>query len=249
MILTDELNIQKRSANLIYATVRDVPGAQRWRLLAAPRLEAAYGPTLGLAGGTAQQLFVFDQGRGYISPTRAGVPQSDSARGQTRLLWDPEEFATPVNVYPNNYIPGDDRVVYLRAQRWDPTAGAWGTPGPIAVVPPAGFYSSPRAVFTMIAMAPNLGTGAYDMTPVDVMPPNSMVLTLPIRGQTFQITNLAPSVGGAPLYVSFSPGMPPYVILPQQNLSLVGVTPTAFYLGSPNGNPRFSLAVATSTSL
>ena len=249
MILTDEINIHRRTRGLINASVRDVPGTERWRLLAAPRLEAAFGPLQGLAGGTAQELFQFQQGAGLISPSaRGAVVGNDSRKGSTPLLWNPEDYATPPNVYPNNYIPGDDQVVFLRAQRWDPAGAAWGTAGPIVVVPPASFQVNPRNIFTFQAAAPNLGTGAYDTTPVDVLPGNSMVVTFAVRGQTFQITNHAAG-GGAVLYVAFGPGLPPYVILGQQSLNLTGVTPSALYLGSPTGNHRFSVAIGSSTSL
>lgn len=243
----DILSSQYRSPNLMNLTLPKRPGILRYQINGAARLNDAYGAVMGTAGFGTLPMFTVENGgefrsRSVLSRRLPAVEESN--RGLTRMVIDPDDFATPVNAAAS-YIPSDDQTMFFRVLPI-PATGV-GVEGPIVIVPPYDFFSTKEPVFSVTAQAPNLGIGVFPPNLPDFMIPGVLNFMVPAYGTTIAIRNLDP-VGGTPLFVSFHPGSPPTVLMPGDDISLTGAGAPEFFVAAPNGNPWFTIRIAVVNS-
>jgi len=240
---------QYRSQNQINITLPKRNGVDRYDLVGAARLNDAYGPVMGTSGFGALPILSVLNGGDFRSQSiqNRGLPGiEESGRGLTRAVFDPNDYATPMDPGAS-YLPNDDATLFLRVIAQN-TTGAPSPAGPILVIPPYDFFSTKEPVFTVTAQAPNLGIGVFPPNIPDTLIPGVLNFLVPAYGTTISIRNLDPLVGGFPLFVSFHPGTPPTVLMPGDDISLTGAGAPEFFMASPNGNPWFTLRIAVVNS-
>lgn len=241
-------SLQYRSQNMVNMTLPNFPGVPKIRVLGAARLNDAYGNVAGVGGGGALPMFEVQTGGTYVSPSvraRKLPAVEETNRGLTRMVFDPDNFATPAEAPGTSYLPTDDQTLFLRVQLWNPTLGAWNPSGPILAIPPYDFFTTKEPVFTVTAKAPNLGIAAWPAALPDYLPPTVMNFMVPAYSATASILNLD---AGKVLFTSFHPGVPPTVVLPQGELSVTGAGIPEFFMGAADSNPWFTIRVAVVNS-
>ena len=240
-------SIQYRSPNYINMTFPILAGVQKIRVSGASRINDAYGNVAGVGGGGPIPMFEVSSGATYSSPSVKArkIPFEDTNRGVTRMVIDPDDFATPAQAAGTSYLPTDDQTLFIRIETWNPVAGAWNPPGPIMIIPPYDFFTTKEPVFTVTGLTPNMALGAWPAGLPDFMPPTVMNFMLSAYSQTISVGNLDPA---RVLFASFHPGMPPTVILPQSDMGLTGAGVPEFFVGCPDGNTWFTLRIAVVNS-
>lgn len=245
--LRDIPSIQYRGPNQVNLTIPVQPGVEFFELRGAARLNDAYGNVAGVPGFGALPIMRVPNGgqaRSKSIQNRRLPAIEESGRRLSRIVFDPDDFATPFDPAAS-YLPPDDNSIFVRVAPFDPVAGAFLSEGPIMVVPPPDFFSTKEPVFTVTGVAPNLGIGAFPPNIPDVMPPDSLNFMLPAYNATLSVRNLDLAL---PLFVSFHPGVPPTVLPPLTDLSMTGSGIPEFFVACPNGNPWFTLRVAAINS-
>lgn len=242
-------SILYRQPNYLNMTFPIQPGVPKIRVSGAARLNDAYGNVAGVGGGGALPMFEVLSGATFKSPSvmAKNHPFEDINRGITRMIIDPDDFATPAQPPGTSYLPTDDQTLFLRVETWNPVLNTWNAPGPITIIPSYDFFTTKEPVFTVTGLAPNMAVGAWPAVLPDFMPPTVMNFLLPAYSQTVSIANLA-AVGGDTLFVSFHPGMPPTVVKPDKDFGLTGSGIPEYFIGADNGNPWFTLRVAVVNS-
>ncbi len=242
-------SILYRQPNYINMTFPILPGVPKIRVSGAARLNDAYGNVAGVGGGGALTMFEVLSGATFASPSVRSkkVPFEDTNRGVTRMIFDPDDFATPAQPPGTSYLPTDDQTLFIRIEAWNPALNAWAAAGPITIIPPYDFFTTKEPVFTVTGIAPDMALGAWPAGLPDFMPPTVMNFMLPAYSQTISIVNLD-AVGGNTLFVSFHPGMPPTVVKPDKDFGLTGSGVPEYFVGADNGNPWFTLRVAVVNS-
>ena len=240
-------SIQYRSQNYINMTFPILAGVQKIRVSGAARLNDAYGNVAGVGGGGAIPMFEVSSGATYSSPSvRARkIPFEDTNRGVTRMVFDPDDFATPAQAPGTSYLPTDDQSLFIRIETWNPVSGSWNPPGPIMIIPPYDFFTTKEPVFTVTGYAPDMALGAWPAGLPDFMPPTTMNFLLPAYSTTVSVGNLD---AGKVLFTAFHPGMPPTVILPEMDMGLTGAGIPEFFVGCPDGNIWFTVRIAVVNS-
>lgn len=238
-------SINYRSANLIRSTFPVMPNISKIKIAGAARLNDAYGSAAGVNGFGTVDMFEVGSGLTYTSPgvlARKVQNPEESTRGRTVMIYDPDDFATPVN-NAASYIPGDDFATFIRLIPFFKSNSSYGSPGPILIVPPYDFFSTEKPTFTVTAIAPNLGLGGTFPThiPDFLGPLGAMNFLAPGYCSTFSITNCD---GTNPLFFSFHPGMPPSVLLPKEDVTMTGSGIPEFFVAAPNANPWFSVRMS-----
>ena len=240
-----------RSQNLVNMTFPVLEGVPKIRVVGAARLNDAYGPGAGVISAPAPgwiPMFEVLSGLTYKSPSvkSKNIPLEDTNRRLTRMLFDPDDFATPAQpLGVGSYLPTDDQTLFIRIQTWNPATNAWNPPGPIMVIVPYDFFTTKEPVFTLTGQAPNMDIGPWPPAIPDFMPPSVLNFLVPAYSTTVSLVNLDP---GDPLFASFHPGMPPTVIPPRDNVALTGSGVPEFFIGSPDANPWFTLRIAVVNS-
>lgn len=241
-------SILYRHPNIIHMTYPIQQGVPKIKVVGAARLNDAYGNVAGTAGNGALDMFEVLSGATYLSPSvRARkVSIEDSNRNVTRMVFDPDDFATPWLPYSGGgagtYLPTDDQTMFLRIQLWNPVAAAWNPAGPIIVIPPYDFFTTKAPVFTLTGITPDLNIGAYPARP-DFLPPTVLNFMLPTYHDTISVENLGAD-GAAPIYLSFHPGVPITVVKGNAEFTLTGAGAPEFFIGCPNANPLFTIRVS-----
>lgn len=244
-------SLQYRSPNLVNMTLTNLQGYSKFRVNGASRLNDAYGNVAGVGGFGTINMFEVQMGGSFTSKglqLRRLPGVEESSRNLTKMAFDPDEFTTPMTAIAT-YLPTDDNVLFVRAQLFNDSLGAYIPEGPILVIPPYDFASTRSPVFTLTAKAPNLGIGAFPPNLPDVLLPTAMNFKLPAYTSTISIANLDPVAGGIPLFFSCHPGMPPTVVQPQQDVTLTGGGVPELFIAAPNGNPWFTIRVAMINSV
>ena len=239
--------IQYRSENLITSVFPIREGVTKFNVNGAARLNDAYGDVAGVGGSGTITMFEAYSGMTYKSPSAMVRKQStfeETNRGLTRMIWDPDDFTTPVNP-SGGYIPKDDHTLFLRLSMFDDASGTYLPEGPIVIVPPYDFFSTKEPTFTVTGIAPNLDIGDFPPNIPDVMLSTFMNFLLPAYSTTISIVNLDSTY---PIFFSFHPGMPPSVLMPNQETGLTGAGVPEIFIASPNGNPWFTVRVAVVNS-
>lgn len=236
-------SVQYRSQHQVVMTLPADLCQPKVRITGAARLNDAYGAVAGVGGAGCLPMFEVQAGGSYVSKgcQNARNQLMDTNRGLTRMVFDPDDFATPVQPVGTGYLPGDGQTLFLRVEQWNATTGAWDPPGPIMMVMPYDFFSTKEPVFTVSGQVPDMGLGAWPAGIPDYMPPLSLNFMAPAYSATVSLANLDSTKY---LFASFHPGMPPTVIPPHSEFTLTGSGVPEFYLGCPDGNPWFSVRVA-----
>ena len=240
-------SIQYRSPNMVNMTFPVVSGSSKFRVNAAARLNDAYGNVAGVGGFGTIPMFEVATGSTFCSSSILSrkLPAIDESNtGLSRVIYDPDEYATPQTLVAS-YIPSDDNVAFLRLQRYNDAGAAYLSAGPIMILTPYDFFTTRGPVITLTGKAPNLNIGAFPSNIVDTMPPESLNFLLPGYLSTISICNLDSSL---PLFFSLHPGMAPSVLRPQQEMSLNGGGSPEFFLACPNGNPWFTVLASVINS-
>ena len=240
-------SIQYRSANLVDMTMANIPGVPKIRISGAARLNDAYGDVAGVGGGGVLPMFEVMTGGTYLSPSVKSRKWSrdESGRDLTRMVFDPDDFATPAQAPGTSYLSTDDQALFLRVETWNPATGGWNPPGPIMIVCPYDFFTTKEPVFTVTGKAPNLDISDFPDVIPDFLPPTVLNFLVPAYSTTASVGNLDSS---KVLYVSFHPGMPPTVVLPQTDVTLTGSGVPEFFIGAASSNPWFTIRIAVVNS-
>ena len=241
-------SLQYRHPNQVNLTLPIREGISRIRVKGAARLNDAYGASGGVGGAGTLTMFEVQSGTSFISPglrARKIVPTEESNRRLTRMIIDPDDYATPQA--PGAYLPTDDCLSFLRVQLYNDATATWLPEGPILVVPSFDFFTTKGPTFTVSGIAPNLGVGAFPPNLPDTLGPGALNFKLPAFNNSISILNLD-TAGGETLLVSFHPGMSPMVVPAATTVSLSGVGVPELFLASPNGNPWFTLQISAVNS-
>jgi hypothetical protein len=165
------------------------------------------------------------------------------------MIFDPDDFSTPAQAPGTSYLPTDDQTIFIRISTWNPVTSVWNPPGPIVAIPPYDFMTTKQPTFTVTGIAPDLNIGAFPTAIPDFLPPTVMNFLLPAYGETVSVENPDTVAGGnKPIFVSYHPGVPPMVVMPEHEVCLTGAGVPEFFVASPNGNPWFTIRVAITNS-
>lgn len=240
-------SVQYRSPNVVNMLLPERPGSAKVRVLGAARLNDAYGAVSGTTGFGTIVMFETPTGSTYTSTSirkRGAYGPADTNRGQTRMIFDPDDFTTPVDPAAS-YLPSDDNVLFLRVETYNNAAGIYSPQGPILIVPPYDFWTTKGPVVTVTGMCPNLDIGVFPPNLPDTLGPGLLNFLLPGYLSTVSISNLDAT---HPLFFSFHPGLPPSVLKPGQDMTLTGGGSPELFLAAPNGNPWFTLRASAINS-
>lgn len=152
--------------------------------------------TLDLAFAGATAMFQVPSPGTYLSPgvrkRRTGHTQY-SNRGLARAMYDPEDFWVA-----GSTIPHDTDTAFLRVREVTP-AGVVLPEGPIYIVPPPAFFTTPRPSLSFSGTAPSVAAAPNLMPPI-----GSMNVVLPRFSDNLRIRNK----GGGTLFIASDWGMP-----------------------------------------
>ena len=238
--------VVERSKNYASIYFRDAPGILRYRVLAARDLNNAYvgqagSPRNGVVGvaGT-EELFILHGPGGYYRShdirTRGVGLIDESFRGQSRAIWNPDEFFNPPTTVA---IPPDKDIAFLRVQTATVASGnAFGTEGPILIFQSPGFAVVPRPALTLYGNAPTLVAAA----PGEIPPPESLEFKVPFYGDSLVITN---HDAANPLLISMGLDVPFMQVDPLQSFSHTSGQKDSLILAARVGTPAFSCLIST----
>jgi hypothetical protein len=189
------------------------PGVAAYRFGAANTLNVAF------AGVTT--MFDVPSGATFRSPTlrRSSLSRVGQVyRGSTVAHVDFTDYAAAT-------IHGDTGINFVRVSEIDST-GAVLNVGPILVVPPADFFTSPHRTLTLSGTTPNVAPASTGLPPT-----GSMVIVLPRMCDDLRIYN---DGGGASIFVSLGAGVPEIEVPTGTNITpmILAFGGTAIYLRS-----------------
>ncbi|MBQ73245.1 MAG: hypothetical protein CMJ67_10115 [Planctomycetaceae bacterium] len=177
-----------RYPGVISMAVANRPSVASYRFGAANTLDLAFAGVTALADVRKDTSF-----RSPTLVTSALNRSADSRKGQTRFSVDMNDYASLANV------SGDAATAYFRVQEID-HSGTARPAGPIMVVPPAYFNTSPYRTLSLTGTAPDT-TG----TPTGLPPAGVMVISLPVHVDDLTIYN-DDSSNEASLFIGLGPG-------------------------------------------
>lgn len=202
----------------------DKPEVLRWEVSADNTIDDAF--------ATPTSQFTVNKGIGYRSTT---IRQNGWGRTQyhdrnrTRVFVNWDDVWTAGSTQPHNSQPA-----YLRTREvfHDGSTGAW---SPILIIPPPGFFSSPRPSLTIRATAPNVAL------PGDSLPPaGAMHLILP-RFSDWLAVSTTSATG---LYVATKDNLPMQTLVGNSELAFYdGVTTELLLIGN-GGTSTFDVRAA-----
>ena len=222
-------HLGERSPGVSEFILANRPGVAVYRFGAANTLNAAF------AGVTT--MFDVRTGATFRSPTlrRSSLSRVEHAiRGKTVAQVDFTDYAAAT-------IHGDTGINFVRVSEIDST-GAVLNVGPILVVPPALFFTSPHRTITLSGTAPNVagaGTG---------LPPNgAMVISMPRMCDDLSIYN----DGGSSIFVSLGAGVPEIEVPTGTNITPMSLAfgGTDLYLRGDGGASAFRLTATVVSGL
>jgi hypothetical protein len=222
--MTTTPRLIERHNNYADLSIRTRAGVIAYRVGAANTLDTAF------AGTTA--MFTAKAGTSFRSK---GIRQAkkgrllESNRGLTRMVFDPDEYFAV-----GGDLPHDNKMSYVRVEEQNP-AGTFLSPGPILVMPPCGFWATPRPSLTLRGTAPNVATTA-DLTP----PPGAMVFVLPRFSDHVTIVN----EDAAALFVSFDSSMPEITVKAGATTALFDGAYNVVYVRGDGATVEFSMFFA-----
>jgi hypothetical protein len=174
------------------------PGVIEMAIITKPQV-ASYrfgaANTLDTAFTGVTTLFDVPRGTSFRSPTltMSSLNQcADTRKGQTRASVDMADYASAT-------VAGDSATSYFRVSEIN-HAGTVLNPGPIFVVPPPYFNTSPYRTLSLSGTAPNIAA-----TTTGLPPTGAMVISLPCHGDTLTFYN-DDSDNSRSLFVSLGAG-------------------------------------------
>lgn len=176
-----------RYPGVISMAVKNRPSVAEYRFGAANTLDSAF------AGVTP--LEDVRKGTSFRSPTLVASSLNrcaDSRTGQTR-------FSVDMNDYASAAVPSDAAMAFFRVQEID-YAGNIRPAGPIMVVPPPYFNTSPYRTLSLTGTAPDLTATATGLPPA-----GAMVISLPVHVDDLTIYN-DDAVNQNSLFIGLGPG-------------------------------------------
>jgi len=217
--------IVDRYPGIIEMAVTSRPSVASYRFGASNTLNAAF------AGVTT--LFDVLKGRSFRSPTLVASALNrcaDSRKGQTRASVDLADYASAT-------VPGDAAVSFFRVSEIN-YAGTVLNAGPILVVPPPYFNTSPYRSLPLTGTAPNVAGTATGLPPL-----GAMAISFPVHGDDLTFYN-DDSVNQGSLFVSLGAGQQEIEIPYNVNISPALVLPfagTVVYIRSGGATGAFRL--------
>lgn len=181
--------LTERYSRRVELVVPNNPQTSAFRFGAANTLDTAF-------AGTTVMFDLPNQGTyrsRYIRKKQWGLTQYHN-RGISRAFYDPEDFWALAPAV----MPHDTDIAFLRISQID-NAGVVLPEGPIFVLPPPGFFSTPRPVLTLQGTAPQVAA-----TPTGLPPAGAMHAYLPRYFDYATIINK----GAASIWISFNEGLP-----------------------------------------
>ena len=203
-------HLGERSPGITELLVRSRPGVAQYRFEAANTVDQAF-------TGTTTMFTVPRDGM-FRSPSlqRSSLSRVDgNYRGTTRAQINFDDYAAAT-------IHGDAAINFVRVTELDSTGAVMNT-GPLMVVPPADFFTTPMRTISLTGTAPNptsSGTG--------LPPEGALVISFPRAVDAISIYNDDPANS---LFVSLGDGMPEVEV------------PVA----SPVANSRYDILAGSST--
>jgi hypothetical protein len=198
--------------------IPEEPNTSRYRFRGHKSLDGAF---LGSA-----EMFEVLSGAHFVSPTpqsegRTGAVE-DSKRGQTRVLFDPNDYAS----HPS--LPPDSEMLFLRVEDFDIAAQAYLPPGPILLVPTVYQFGFQDSTITIYGTAPGVSA-----VPGDKPPATSLIFALPLFTTSVTIVNLD---GVNSLLVSTNRGTPMVPIPADGVINIDTGSISEMAVASENGN-------------
>lgn len=175
--------------------------------------------TLDTAFAGATSLADVRKGTSFRSPTLVASALNrcaDSRKGQTR-------FSVDMNDYASATVAGDAATSYFRVSEIN-HAGTVLTPGPILVVPPPYFNTSPYRTLALTGTAPNVAA-----TTTGLPPTGAMVIAFPVHADDLVFYNDDP--GENSMFVSLGAGQQE-IEIPYNTSNLTGPDMVLNYGGS-----------------
>jgi hypothetical protein len=182
-------NILDRASGQITLQFRNDPDILGYRVRVANSLTNAYGTANGLTGTGTTALLDVQRDQSYVSRTmrqRRTAILGDTTRGQTRAIYDPNEY-----VGLSAVVPPDNQLAFMRVQvrtRAAPTfpvAADNTNQSFILIVQDPMLSSVPHPTLTLSGLAPTVGTAAPGLP----APAGALVFRVPGYGEAIWITN------------------------------------------------------------
>ena len=220
--------IVDRYPGIIEMAVTNRPSVASYRLGAANTLDQAQ--TLVTTLATVRK------GTSFRSPTLVNSSLNrcaDSRKGQTRFSVDLADYTALANV------SGDTATAFFRVSEID-HAGTVRPVGPILVVPPSYFNTSPYRTLPLSGTAPTVAA-----TTTGLPPAGAMVISLPVHGDTLTFYNDDGAANS--IYVSLGAGQQEIEIMDGTSMTLA-FAGTAIYIRGDAASP-FRLTVTLVSGL
>jgi len=218
-----------------------------YRIRVANSLDNAYGAANGVPGVGTFALTALDTNRGTTRITkpiriRRTAISGDTTRGQTRVIFDPNEFFGAAAI-----VPPDKNLWFIRTQVRtvaSPTfpVGADNTnQSIISIIQDPSFFAVPRPALTLYGTAPAIGA-----TPGLPAPPQAMIFAVPAFADAIVITN---HDGALPLYFAAATDQPLMQLDPGTSISHASGMKDELVVCGGLGNPEFSIMISTVTGV
>lgn len=181
--------LTERHPRLVELVFNDDPAVQWYRVGASNTLTGAF-------AGTTAMFDVLNPGTfrsPYIRSKRWGLTQYHN-RGLSRAIYDPEDYWVAGGTLPHDADQG-----YLRVSPVDANKVV-GAEGPIFVLPPHTFFTTPRPLMTLQGEAPDVAA-----LPTGLPPLGSMHVVLP---RFFDYCGITNKDAANSLWLSFGRGTP-----------------------------------------
>ena len=239
-------NVLDRSRGHMVLQYINDPNILGYRLRVADNLDNAYGAANGVPGAGTFALTALDANRDTIRVTktirlRRTALSGDIVRGQTRMVFDPNEFfgANPV-------VPPDTSLWFVRTQVRTVASPAFPVGADntnqsiINIVQDPEFFSVPRPALTLYGTAPAIGA-----VPGLPAPPQPTVFGVPAFADAMVVTNH----GAAPLYFAAALDQPLMQIDPGTNISHASGMKDEIVLCGGGAITEFSVLLSTVTGM
>lgn len=221
-------HLGERSVGVAQFIVMNRPSIAQYRFVA--------GNTVDTAFGAASTLFTIPKGSWFRSPTLQRNTVSlvgESFRGRTVAQVNFDD-------YTSASVHGDSAINFVRLIEID-KAGTVLAAGPIVVVPPPDFFTSPHRSIAFSGTAPDVASLTTGLPPV-----GAMVISFPRMCDDLVITN---NSVGDDLFVSLGEGMPEQAVPASGGSVSLTFGGTAIYLHGDGAAVSFSLSATVVSGL
>lgn len=217
-------HLEERSPGVVELIVRSRATVSQYRFVAYNTLNGAF--------STPTTLFTIPKGTWYRSRTlrKSSLSMVDTVtRGLTVAQVNFDDFASAT-------VHGDNAINFVRVQELDSTGTVMNT-GPILVVPPPLFFTTPTRYMTLTGTAPNVPRLATGLPP-----DGAMVIAFPRRCDSLTLVNTHAT---QTLYVSLDAGMPEVAVAAGDTYESgsLGDIGSDVFLHGDGGTPSFQISV------